>query len=113
MRKFIKNAIVTLSILILGVTIGKATTPQNIKVVEAQNEQKNVTISQIVTKSNNEWYLNTGSYAIELSDGSWALIDNENNRYIFQPVSMGDWDYTCENMEQLKKCIQNYLVINN
>ena len=110
MKKLIKKTIITLSILSVGVGIGKATISTS---VEAQNEQKTVTISQIVTESNDDWNLNEGSYAVEFTDGSWALIDKINHKYIFQPVSMGDWDYTCENIQQLKKCIANYLVINN
>lgn len=74
---------------------------------------KKITISEIVQKSNKNWSLNKSAYGIELTDGSWALIDPANNSYVFQPVSMGDWDYVCDSYEEVMKVIINYIAVNN
>ena len=46
----------------------------------------------------------------ELTDKSWFLIDRENNKYIFQPVELGDWDYELNSEEKLKNIIATYFI---
>ena len=46
----------------------------------------------------------------ELTDKSWFLIDRENNKYIFQPVELGDWDYELNSEEELKNIIATYFI---
>lgn len=46
----------------------------------------------------------------ELEDKSWFLIDKENNKYIFQPVELGDWDYELNSEEELKNIIATYFI---
>lgn len=46
----------------------------------------------------------------ELTDKSWFLIDKENNKYIFQPVELGDWDYELNSEEELKNIIATYFI---
>ena len=46
----------------------------------------------------------------ELTDKSWFLIDRENNKYIFQPVELGDWDYELNSDEELKNIIATYFI---
>lgn len=46
----------------------------------------------------------------ELTDKSWFLIDRENNKYIFQPVELGDWDYELNSEEELKNIIVTYFI---
>lgn len=46
----------------------------------------------------------------ELTDKSWLLIDRENNKYIFQPVELGDWDYELNSEEELKNIIATYFI---
>ncbi len=44
------------------------------------------------------------------SDDSWFLLDRENDKYVFQPIELGDWDYEVENETQLKKIIATYFI---
>ena len=46
----------------------------------------------------------------ELTDKSWFLIDRENNKYIFQPVELWDWDYELNSEEELKNIIATYFI---
>mgnify|MGYP006918879936 CR=1 FL=1 len=46
----------------------------------------------------------------ELKDKSWFLIDRENNKYIFQPIELGDWDYELNSEEELKNIIATYFM---
>lgn len=46
----------------------------------------------------------------ELKDKSWFLIDEENNKYIFQPVELGDWDYELNSEEELRNIIATYFI---
>lgn len=46
----------------------------------------------------------------ELEDKSWFLIDKENNKYIFQPVELGDWDYELNSEEELRDIIATYFI---
>lgn len=46
----------------------------------------------------------------ELTDKSWFLIDRENNKYIFQPVELGDWDYELNSEKELKNIIATYFI---
>lgn len=46
----------------------------------------------------------------EITDKSWFLIDRENNKYIFQPVELGDWDYELNSEEELKNIIATYFI---
>lgn len=46
----------------------------------------------------------------ELTDKSWFLIDRENNKYIFQPIELGDWDYELNSEEELKNIIATYFI---
>lgn len=46
----------------------------------------------------------------ELTDKSWFLIDKENNKYIFQPVELGNWSYTLNSETELKNIIATYFI---
>ena len=46
----------------------------------------------------------------ELTDKSWFLIDRENNKYIFQPVELGDGDYELNSETELKNIIATYFI---
>lgn len=53
---------------------------------------------------------NAGLFTI-LSNGSYILENGLNNEYIFQPSELGDWDIQFNNIEDLKKCINDYVDI--
>ncbi|NFH01607.1 hypothetical protein FC831_15295 [Clostridium botulinum] len=44
----------------------------------------------------------------EYSDGSFAYVDTFNNIYEFTPTSLGDWNYSFDNIGDLNKCILSY-----
>ena len=46
---------------------------------------------------------------VDFNDGSWAVLDYENNEFIFQPYCMGDWDYKFDNYNHFKKAVQTYI----
>lgn len=50
-----------------------------------------------------------GDLIVDFSDGSWAICNEQNEEYIFQPAVMGDWDMEFENKEHLEMAIKMYL----
>lgn len=48
-----------------------------------------------------------GNYYIDLSDGSYVIYNIDTKKVHFQPVELGDWDYTLE-LSDAKKCIATY-----
>lgn len=48
-----------------------------------------------------------GSYYVDLSDGSYVVYNVNTKKVHFQPVELGDWDYTLE-LADAKKCIATY-----
>lgn len=70
------------------------------------NNKKTVTIVSNFVRED-------GKREINFSDGSWAIYKESEGIFEFQPISMGDWSYTLKDKEELKKCIENYLYINN
>lgn len=71
-------------------------------------------ISSTLCNSNNknEFIIQKTEYknVYELEDKSWFLIDKENNKYIFQPVELGDWDYELNSEEELRDIIATYFI---
>ena len=49
-----------------------------------------------------------GNYYIDLSDGSYVVYNVDTQKVHFQPVELGDWDYTLE-LTDAKKCISTYV----
>lgn len=47
----------------------------------------------------------SGNSFIDLNNGSWIVYDLKNNEIIFQPIELGDWDYSFNNIEDAKACI--------
>lgn len=50
----------------------------------------------------------SGNSFIDLNNGSWIVYDLKNNEIIFQPIELGDWDYSFNNIEDAKACITTY-----
>lgn len=59
------------------------------------------------------YYLEDGDIVVEFTDGSWALCNEKENMYVFQPVDLGDWDYHVDNAQQLENIIKTYLSMKN
>lgn len=74
-----------------------------------------VTVKNTYTETNEEKgiYLNENETYIELSDGSWILCDEVNQKFIFQPVDLGDWDVPCKTKQQLENCVKTYISMKN
>lgn len=88
-RKLIKG--LSISILIVSAfMLGKATSNKEVKIKSIDNE-------------------NNGSYTVMLSDGSFASIDEQEDKYNFYPVSMGDWNYKANSKEELKSIVKTYI----
>lgn len=58
-------------------------------------------------------YLEEGDVMIELTDGSFAIYNEEKQTYMFQPVELGDWDVPVETAQQLENCLKTYMSIKN
>ena len=59
------------------------------------------------------FYLDDSDMLVMLTDGSYAICNGQKNTYMFQPVNLGDWDYTVENEQQLENIIKTYLSMKN
>lgn len=46
----------------------------------------------------------------EFKDKSWFILDKKENKYIFQAVELGDYDYKLNNETELKKIIAEYII---
>lgn len=64
-------------------------------------------------KVTNKYTQKDGDKIIELSDDSYILYNKKENKYIFQPVCMGDWDLRLNNKQELKDVVTTYIEIKN
>lgn len=48
-----------------------------------------------------------------LTDGSYAIYNGQQENYLFQPVNLGDWDYTVDSPQQLENIIKTYISMKN
>ncbi len=55
---------------------------------------------------------NDGKRLIEFNDGSWCVINEKDDTYIFQPFELGDWDYKLDNIQELENIIKTYYDFN-
>lgn len=71
-----------------------------------------ISITLCNSNNKNEFIIQKTEYKniYELKDKSWFLIDKENNKYIFQPVELGDWDYELNSEEELRNIIATYFI---
>lgn len=61
-----------------------------------------IIIGTVINKNTNIFEIKETEYnkVYELQDNSWFIIDRENDKFIFQPIELGDWDYY--NIEETK-----------
>lgn len=97
MKKILVTLSITMNILSMGVAISHS------NMVEAKEKIE-------IEKT---WYKENGDMIIELNDGSWACYNPEKEKYHFQPVNMGDWDYEFDNKKHLEQAVQTYINIAN
>nr|DAX85711.1 MAG TPA: hypothetical protein [Caudoviricetes sp.] len=70
-------------------------------------------VTNILHESTDNFKLSAGEIGIEFSNGSWAIVNEKDNIYIFQAVELGDYEQQFETLEQLKNCIKTYSSIKN
>ncbi|EOU2097119.1 hypothetical protein C0L75_03100 [Clostridium perfringens] len=81
---------------------------------DASIEEMNTDVIQlkrILTKSSEKdcIFLDEGEIYYEFTDGSWALANPKNNKYSFQPVELGDWDYELKSQKDLRNVVFTYI----
>lgn len=107
--------------IMLGVNLNKPV--QNVEKVAVVEEKEVETQEKVVVEfvwyqegnvqELDGYYLQDGDMLVELTDGSWAISNLKENTYVFQPVALGDWDYTVDNTQQLENLIKTYLSMKN
>lgn len=50
----------------------------------------------------------SGNYIVDLSNGAFVVYDVKNNIIEFQPVELGDWDVSFDNIDDARNCIATY-----
>lgn len=56
----------------------------------------------------NSYYQEDGDLVVEYNDGSWSVINEETNKYVFAPANMGDWDLQLKNKEEFRNVVDTY-----
>ena len=56
----------------------------------------------------NSYYQEDGDLVVEYNDGSWSVINEDTNKYIFGPANMGDWDLQLKNKEEFRNVVDTY-----
>ena len=124
MKNLVKGLILAV-VLGLGIVLGMNCNKPNqeIKSVAAAEEKEVETKEEVGvefvwyqednTQELEGYYLEAGDTLVELTDGSWAISNIQQNYYVFQPVDLGDWDYSVESPQQLENIIKTYLSIKN
>lgn len=85
----------------------------NGEVYSFNSSKDKVKVKNIITESNQDFYLDPGDIITEYSDGSYTIENTVNNTYIFQAACLGDWEYICSSKEELNKIVNTYLSIKN
>lgn len=67
--------------------------------------------TDIETATAHNFYIEPGEIATEYSDGSYTIVNEEKSTYMFQPATLGDWEYNFDNLDQLNKCVDTYISI--
>lgn len=95
MKKILVSALVLGVVFTGGILTGRQT-------VKAENK---VVVSDVNREGN--------KVITDYSDGSWSVVNEKEGIYVFQPVDLGDWDYECKDMKELKNIISTYLSMKN
>ena len=101
MKNILKGLLLA-GVLGMGILIG----------LNLKNEKvEKIELKTIEYQSKENLYLEDGDIYFELTDGSWGIINKNNNEYIFQPYQLGDWDYNLDNFDDYEKLIKTYMEI--
>ena len=99
-----KITILTMVIITIGLLIGAT---------QQTNTNNKVTVTNILHESTNDFYLEPNEIGIEFSNGSWAVVNEQTNTYIFQAVELGDYEQEFNNLQDFENCIKTYASIKN
>lgn len=99
-RKVLKVLLITISISI-SFFVGK----------NFNNDKKIVEVENVLYESKDDFILDDNEIVIEFSNGSFAIMNDVKKEYTFQPYEVGDWNYSFDNFEDFKNCIETYLNI--
>ena len=98
-----------------GVMVGNFTKSKQVekveveKIVEVEKKSEPVQVTNVLYESTDTFKIEEGEIGIELSDGSWASVNQLKGYYIFQPVDLGDWCYELESLEEVENIIKTYI----
>lgn len=104
MNKILRGLTVLVIIILIAGGIAVKTGAANKEVFKVTN---------ILHESTGDFKLSAGEIGIEFSNGSWAIINEKDNIYIFQAIELGDYEQTFETLKQLENCIKTYSSIKN
>lgn len=102
MKKFVVLSLLTT--LLIGGLIGY---------VVGLNETQYIKVEKTLTESTDDIYIENGDKYIELTNGSWIIINEQNKTYEFQPIELGDWSYEVNSLDELQKIVETYINIHN
>ncbi len=119
MKKTIKTTVKIMTITMLfvaGILIG-ANKTTNAKIQENDSKKK-VGIEYTYYQEGNKqeidgFYLDDSDLLVMLTDGSYAIFNGVQKIYTFQPVDLGDWDYSLDSEEKLINIIKTYISMKN
>lgn len=114
MKKVIKGLTLGLVLMVgmnIGLVIGKTKAMETI-------ENRNISVVDTYEQKGNKqvykgFHLEDGDKLVILSDDSFAICNEKNNTYVFQPVELGDWDYEVKDSQQLENIIKTYISMKN
>lgn len=101
---------------VAGILIG-ANKTTNAKIQENDSKKK-VGIEYTYYQEGNKqeidgFYLDDSDLLVMLTDGSYAIFNGVQKIYTFQPVDLGDWDYSLDSEEKLINIIKTYISMKN
>lgn len=102
-NKGLLKGLILISIVVIAFAIGGYT----------KQDKALVKVENILYKSTEDFKLDEGEVGIEFNNGSWGIVNESKQQYIFQPEELGDWNYKFDNIEDFKNCIETYLNIKN
>lgn len=70
-------------------------------------------VTNVLYESTNDFYLEPNEIGIEFSNGSWAVINEQTNTYIFQAIELGDYEQQFNNLQEFENYIKTYASIQN
>ena len=109
MKKLIKT------LLIISIISGIFTTAAVSIIEKAKDKEPQSTfeVTNILYESTNDFYLEPNEIGIEFNNGSWAVVNEQTNTYIFQAIELGDWEQQFESLQDFENCIKTYASIKN